>query len=53
MVNLFEVRKSNEALATLVAEQLMDNALVAAGLMDDARSMLPRLNEILAATLKK
>ena len=35
----------------LVVQQVLDNALIAAGLMDDARLMLPRINEILAATL--
>jgi hypothetical protein len=32
--------------------QLLDNALVAAGLLDDPRSMLPRLNDILEASLR-
>ena len=43
---------SQSKVAALVADQLMDNALVAAGLLDDPRSMLPRLNDILAASLK-
>jgi hypothetical protein len=30
-----------------VAEQVVDNALVAAGLVDDPRMMLPRLNALL------
>lgn len=34
-------------LALTAAHQLLDNALVAAGLMDDARSMLTRLNKLL------
>lgn len=38
--------------AKLVTDQLFDNALIAAGLVDDPRSMLPRLNEILKNTLK-
>lgn len=33
--------------ATLLAEQLFDNTLVAAGLLDDARSMVPRLNAMM------
>ena len=33
--------------AITLAHQLLDNALVAAGLMDDARTMLPRLNKLL------
>ena len=37
----------------LVAAQVLDNALIAAGLVDDPRSMLPRLNDILDITLKK
>jgi HSP90 family molecular chaperone len=39
-------------IAELVAAQVLDNALIAAGLIDDARSMLPRLNNILSASLK-
>ena len=30
-----------------VAEQVFDNALVAAGLLDDGRSMLPRIHKLL------
>jgi TNF receptor-associated protein 1 len=41
------------AVAKLVAEQILDNALIAAGLVDDPRMMLSRLNEILVATLTK
>lgn len=39
--------------SALVAEQIMDNALIAAGLVDDPRLMLSRLNDILEATLTK
>lgn len=42
-----------QAVARLVAEQVLDNALIAAGLMDDPRAMLPRLNSILESTLKR
>ncbi len=38
-------------LTQLVAGQLLDNCLVAAGLVDDPRSMLPGLNRILEAAL--
>ena len=41
------------AVAKLVAEQMLDNSLIAAGLIDDPRGMIARLNEILTATLKK
>ena len=55
---LAEVSKQSDnadaqAVAKLVAEQVLDNALIAAGLVDDPRAMLPRLNSILEATLKK
>ncbi len=43
---------ASELISKLVAEQVYDNALVAAGLLDDPRSMLPRLNDILKQTLK-
>ncbi len=44
---LHTLRLSNPALAMEVAEQVVDNALVAAGLVDDPRMMLPRLNALL------
>lgn len=47
IVRLHALRSSDEALARVVAEQLVDNALVAAGLVDDPRSMLPRLAALL------
>ena len=40
-----------EVIAELVAAQLLDNALIAAGLIDDPRQMLSRLNDILASTI--
>ena len=41
-----------EEIAALVADQLFDNALIAAGLIDDPRSMLGRLNSILTKTIE-
>lgn len=41
-------RTADEATAKLVAEQLYDNALIAAGLLEDPRSMVNRLNQLLA-----
>eukprot|EP01090_Pellita_catalonica_P008048 TRINITY_DN186_c0_g1_i1.p1 TRINITY_DN186_c0_g1~~TRINITY_DN186_c0_g1_i1.p1 ORF type:complete len:681 (+),score=163.80 TRINITY_DN186_c0_g1_i1:181-2223(+) len=49
--NLDKQRDSNPEFATLVAQQLFDDALIAAGLLDDARGMLPRLNKILEAAV--
>ena len=33
--------------------QLFDNAMIAAGLMDDPRKMLTRINELMTKTLEK
>lgn len=47
IVNLENLRSSNPSLAKVIIEQVFDNALIAAGLLDDSRSMLPRLNELM------
>ena len=41
------LRESEPALAKICADQVFDNCLVAAGLLDDSRTMLPRLNDLL------
>ena len=51
IVRLNSMRETDTALAAKVAEQLLDNAKVAAGLLEDPRSMLTRLNEILERVL--
>jgi TNF receptor-associated protein 1 len=51
VTRLFAIREAQPELALVVAEQIVDNALVAAGLVDDARTMLPRLNAILERVL--
>ena len=43
--------RSDGALATSVAEQVLDNARVAAGLLEDPRAMLTRLNQLLEKVL--
>jgi TNF receptor-associated protein 1 len=48
---LNQARESNPELAAEVAEQVLDNALVSAGLMDDSRVMLPRINKLLEVVL--
>ena len=45
------MRQKDAALAATVAEQLLDNARVAAGLLDDPRTMLNRLNQLLEKVL--
>jgi molecular chaperone HtpG len=38
---------ANPERAQLVAEQLLDNALIGAGLLDDPSAMVARLNKLL------
>jgi TNF receptor-associated protein 1 len=47
IIALAGLKDSQQDLARTVVEQLLDNALVAAGLVDDPRAMLPRLNALL------
>jgi TNF receptor-associated protein 1 len=53
MGRLNAMRQSNAELAGEVAEQIFDNALVAAGLLEDPRAMLGRLNGLLEKLLAK
>uniref|UniRef100_A0A7S0CIV2 Uncharacterized protein n=1 Tax=Proboscia inermis TaxID=420281 RepID=A0A7S0CIV2_9STRA len=54
IVGLNALRESEPELAKVCAEQIYDNCLVAAGLMEDGgRSMLGRLNDILLCVVKK
>lgn len=53
ILNLSKLKDSDEDVAKMVAEQLMDNALVTAGLIDDVRTMVPRLNELLQRIVSK
>jgi TNF receptor-associated protein 1 len=47
MKRLFETRAANADKAKLVAEQILDNALISAGLLDDATPMVARLYKLL------
>ena len=47
MKRLFETHTSAPDKAKLVAEQILDNALISAGLLDDATSMVARLYRLL------
>jgi len=51
MASLEKMRHTDAALAAKVAEQIFDNARVAAGLMEDPREMLNRVNELLEQLL--
>ena len=50
---LSELKSSNPKLANLVSEQLFANAMVSAGLVEDPRTILKSMNELLEAALEK
>jgi molecular chaperone HtpG len=47
LTHLHALHTGNPDKAKLVAEQLLDNALISAGLLDDATAMVARLNKLL------
>ncbi|MEA3212972.1 MAG: receptor-associated protein 1 [Chthoniobacter sp.] len=53
MIRLNAIRQTDAALAGDVAAQVFDNALVSAGLLEDPRAMLARLNSLLERVLSK
>jgi molecular chaperone HtpG len=53
ITRLSGLREKDAELATQVAEQLLDNARMAAGLLDDPRPMLQRINALLQKMLEK
>ena len=53
IVGINAIREKEPTLAKVVAEQVFDNCLLAAGLLDDGRSMLPRLNDLLTTVVKE
>jgi HSP90 family molecular chaperone len=53
IVGMNAIRHAEPALAKVLAEQVFDNCLIAAGLLDDGRSMLPRLNDMMTAIVKE
>jgi molecular chaperone HtpG len=50
---LAALRQKDEDFARLAAEQIFDNSLVSAGLMEDSRNMVNRMYEILERALSK
>ena len=50
---LASLRTSNPKLASLVTEQLFANAMVGAGLVEDPRTILRSMNELLSEALTK
>ena len=53
MTRLEAIRKTDSRLAARVAEQILDNARVAADLLENPRTMLARLNTLLERVLTK
>jgi molecular chaperone HtpG len=51
ITRLQHIRQGDPALAAKVAEQILDNARVAAGLLEDPRVMLKRMTELLEQVL--
>jgi HSP90 family molecular chaperone len=52
ILRLNSVREVDSVLARDVAEQIMDNAMIQAGLLDDNRAMVPRLTKLLDRALQ-
>lgn len=50
---LLTLREEDEALAGIVAEQVLDNALIAAGLVQDPRLMVDRIYRIMEQSLAR
>ncbi|KAK4317906.1 hypothetical protein Pmani_011043 [Petrolisthes manimaculis] len=53
IVKLNSLRQSNPRLAELTAKQLFNNAMVVAGLVEDPRTVLSSMNELLQLALEK
>jgi molecular chaperone HtpG len=53
MARLNKLRENDASLAGQITEQILDNALVAAGLLEDPRIMLTRLNGLLEKLLER
>lgn len=49
---LSETRETYPEVAKLVAAQMLDNALISAGLLDDAREMIRRMNALMEKAMK-
>ena len=48
---LAETKDANPELAQLVSRQLLDNALIAAGLLEDARDTVKRMNDLMVKAM--
>lgn len=51
IIELHRVRFQHPGVAKIVAEQILDNAKISAGIVDHVQSMMPRLSAILKSAL--
>ncbi len=51
--SLYNLHKKDDELAQLIAEQLLDNSLISAGLIEDPRLVLSNLNKLLEKAFSK
>ena len=49
---LWETHQTQPEVAKLVAAQMLDNALISAGLLDDAREMIRRMNALMEKAME-
>jgi len=52
ILKLYTLLTENEKLARVVAEQVYNNAMISAGLVDDARAVVGNINDLMEYTLK-
>lgn len=53
IVKLNKLKDENSPLASLLAKQLFANAMISAGLLEDARPVVATMNEVLTMALEK
>lgn len=53
LVGLEQIREAQPEIAKLVAEQIYDNALISAGLLEDPQAMLKRVNALMEKLVAK
>ncbi|KJP84910.1 hypothetical protein AK88_05459 [Plasmodium fragile] len=52
VTSIFHLKNTNQEVAKLLVQQLYDNACIAAGILEDPRSLLTKLNELLVLTAR-
>ncbi|ETW48718.1 hypothetical protein PFMALIP_03256 [Plasmodium falciparum MaliPS096_E11] len=52
VTSIYHLKNTNQEVAKLLVQQLYDNACIAAGILEDPRSLLSKLNELLLLTAR-